>query len=76
MQARKTTTTNGTRLLQSDLLLLALNIAVPVGVVDLIGGVVPLSALPIFSVPFYDWASVVCAVWALLVLKCKNRAEE
>jgi len=76
MQARETTTTNGNRLPQSDLLLLALHIAVPVGVVDLIGVGVPLSALSIFSVPFYDWASVVCAVWVLLVLKCKNRAEE
>ena len=76
MQARETTTTNGNRLLQSDLLLLALQIAVPVGVVDLIGGGVPLSALPIFSVPFYDWASIVCAVWALLVLNRKNKAEE
>jgi len=76
MQARETTATNGNRLLQSDLLLLALHIAVPVGVVDLIGGGVPLSALSIFSVPFYDWASVVCAVWALLVLNRKNRAEE
>ena len=38
MQARETTTTNRNRLLQSDLLLLALQIAVPVGVVDLIGG--------------------------------------
>lgn len=31
MQARETTTTNGNRHLQSDLLLLALHIAVPVG---------------------------------------------
>jgi hypothetical protein len=76
MQARETTTTNGNRLLQGDLLLLALHIAVPVGVVDLIGGGVPLSALSIFSVPFYDWASIVCAVWTLLVLNCKSRAEE
>jgi hypothetical protein len=76
MQARETTTTNGNRLLQSDLLLLALQIAVPVGVVDLIGGGVALSALSIFSVPFYDWASVVFAVWALLVLNRKSRAEE
>ena len=76
MQARETTTTNGNRLLRGDLLLLALHIAVPVGVVDLIGGGVPLSALSIFSVPFYDWASIVCAVWALLVLNCKSRAEE
>ena len=76
MQARETTTTNGNQLLQSDLLLLALHIAVPVGVVDLIGGGVPLSALSIFSVPFYDWASIVCAVWALLVLNRKSRAEE
>ena len=76
MQARETTTTNGNRLLQSDLLLLALHIAVPVGVVDLIGGGVPLSALSIFSVPFYDWASIVCAVWALLVLNRKSRAGE
>jgi hypothetical protein len=73
MQARETTTTNGNRLLQSDLLL-ALHIAVPVGVVDLIGSGVPLSALSIFSVPFYDWASIVCAVWALLVLKRKNQS--
>ncbi len=74
MQARETTATNGDRLLQSDLLLLALHIAVPVGVVDLIGGGVPLSALSIFSVPFYDWASVVCAVWALLVLNRKSKS--
>jgi hypothetical protein len=47
-----------------------------VGVVDLIGGGVPLSVLSIFSVPFYDWASIVCAVWALLVLNRKSRAEE
>ena len=59
-----------------SLLLLALHIAVPVGVVDLIGGGVALSALSIFSVPFYDWASVVFAVWALLVLNRKSRAEE
>ena len=76
MQARKTTTSTRSRFQQSDLLLLALQIAVPVGVVDLVGGGGPLSALPIFSVPFYDWASVVCAVWALLVLNCKRRAEE
>jgi hypothetical protein len=76
MQTRETTTTNGNRLLQSDLLLMALHIAVPVGVVDLIGGGVPLSALSIFSVPFYDWASVVFAVWALLALNRKSRAEE
>jgi hypothetical protein len=75
MQARETTTTNGNRPLQSDLLLLALEIAVPVGVVDLIGGG-PLSALSIFSVPFFDWASIVCAVWTLLVLNRKSRAEE
>ena len=67
MQARETTTTNGNRLLQSDLLL-ALQIAVPMGVVDLIGGGGPLSALSIFSVPFFDWAAIVRAVWALLVL--------
>ena len=76
MQARETTTTNGNRLLQSDLLLLALHIAVPVGVVDLIGGGGPLSALSIFSVPFLDWAAIVRAVWALLVLNRKSRAEE
>ena len=75
MQARQTTPTNGNRLPQSDLLLLALEIAVPVGVVDLISGG-PLSALSISSVPFYDWASMVCAVWALLVLNRKSRAEE
>jgi hypothetical protein len=73
MQARETTTSNGNRLLQSDLLL-ALHIAVPVAVVDVIGGGVPLSALSIFSVPFYDWASVLCAVWALLVLNRKSKS--
>ena len=73
MQAREATTTNGNRLPQSDLLLLALEIAVPVGVVDLIGAG-PLSALSIFSVPFYDWASIVCAVWALLVLNRKKQS--
>ena len=75
MQARKTTTSTRSRFQQSDLLLLALEIAVPVGVVDLISGG-PLSALSISSVPFYDWASMVCAVWALLVLNRKSRAEE
>ena len=67
MHARETTTSNRNRLPQSSLLLLALQIAVPVGVVDLVGGGVPLSALSIFSVPFYDWAAIVRAVWALLV---------
>jgi hypothetical protein len=76
MQAREATTSSRSRFPQGDLLLLALHIAVPVGVVDLIGGGVPLSALSIFSVPFYDWASVACAVWALLVLSRKSRAEE
>jgi hypothetical protein len=68
MHARETTTNNRNRFPQSDLLLLALQIAVPVGVVDLIGGGGPLSALSIFSVPFLDWAAIVHAVWALLVL--------
>ena len=52
MQAREATTSSRSRFPQSDLLLLALQIAVPVGVVDLIGGGGPLSALSIFSVPF------------------------
>ena len=47
MDARGTTTSNRNRLPQSSLLLLALQIAVPVGVVDLVGGGVPLSALSI-----------------------------
>jgi hypothetical protein len=68
MQAREATTSNRSRFPQSDLLLLALQIAVPVGVVDLIGGVGPLSALSIFSVPCSDWAAILRAVWALLVL--------
>ena len=76
MHARETTTSTRNRFPQSDLLLLSLQIAVPVRVVDLIGGGVPLSALSIFSVLFYDWASVVCAVWALLVLNRKSRAGE
>ena len=70
MRASVTTTANRNRLLQSDLVLVVLEIAVPVGVVDLIGGMIlagRLSALSIFRVPFYDWATVVCAVWALLV---------
>ena len=88
MHASVTTTTDRNRLPQSDLVLVALEIAVPLGVVDLIGGVLlarPLSALSIFRTPFYDWATVVCAVWALLVLNRgpfaapgtgKNRAKE
>ena len=69
MQAREATTSSRSRFPQSDLLLLALQIAVPVGVVDLIGGGGPLSALSIFSVPFLDWAAIIRAVfWALLVL--------
>ena len=68
MQAREATTSNRSRFPHSDLLLLALQIAVPVGVVDLIGGGGPLSALSIFSVPFLDWAAIVRAIWALLVL--------
>ena len=83
-----TMTTDRNRPPQSDLVLLALEIALPVGVVNLIGSVklaVPLSALSIFRIPFYDWATVVCAVWALLVLNrgpfvaprtCKGRAKE
>ena len=66
-----TTTTNRHRLLHGDLVLLALEVAAPVGVVNLIGGVMlagRLSALSIVRIPFYDWASAGCAVWALLVL--------
>jgi hypothetical protein len=48
--------------------LLALQIAIPVGAVDLVGGSVPLSALSFFSVPFYGWAAIGHPVWALLVL--------
>ena len=65
------TTSNRHRLLHSDLVLLTLEIAVPVGVVNLIGGVMlagRVSALSIVRVRFYDWASAGCAVWALLVL--------
>jgi hypothetical protein len=71
MRASVTMTANRNRFLQSDLVLVVLEIAVPVGVVDLIcGGMLAgrLSALTIFRIPFYDWATVVCAVWALLVL--------
>lgn len=72
MHASETTTTNRNRFLQSDLLL-ALEIAVPVGGVNLIGGVMrpgPLLALSVFRIPFYDWATVVCAVWVLVVMNC------
>ena len=65
------TTTNRHRLLHGDLVLLVLEIAVPVGVVNLIGGVMltgRVSALSMVSIPFYDWTSAGCAVWALLVL--------
>jgi len=68
---RSPTTTNWRRLFHSDLVLLALEIAVPVGVVNLIGGFISagrLSALLIVRTPFYDWASAGCAVWALLIL--------
>ena len=66
-----TTTTNRHRLLHGDLVLLAVEVAAPVGVVNLIGGVMlagRLSALSIVRIPFYDWASAGCAVWVLLVL--------
>lgn len=88
MHAREATTTSRHHFLQSDLLLLAVQIAVPIGVVDLIGGAMRaglLSAFSIFRIPFYDWASVGCAVWVLLVLNrgpfavprsSKNRTEE
>ena len=49
MHARETTTSNRSRLPQSGLLLLALQIAVPVGVVDLVGGGVPLWALLVLN---------------------------
>ena len=65
------TMTNRHRLLHNDLVLLAMEIAIPVGVVDLIGGVMlagRVSALSIVSARFYEWASAGCAVWALLVL--------
>ena len=67
MQAREATTSNRSRFPQSDLLLLALQIAVPVGVVDLIGGGwAALSAVnlqcSVFRLGSYR------AVWALLVL--------
>ena len=65
------TTTNRQRLFHSDLVLLALEIAIPVGVVDLIGGVMSagrVSALSIVRARYCDWASAGCAVWALLVL--------
>lgn len=72
MQASETTTTNRNRLQQSDLLL-ALEIAIPVGGVNLIGGAIrpgQLLALSVFRIPFYDWATVVCAVWVLVVMNC------
>ena len=65
------TTNNRHRIFRSDLVLLVLEVAAPVGVVNLIGGVMlagRLSALSIVRIPFYDWASAGCAVWALLVL--------
>lgn len=71
MQASQTTT-NCSRFLGSDLLL-ALEIALPIGGVNVIGGVIrpgPLLAFSVFRVPFSDWATVVCAVWVLVVLNC------
>ena len=65
------TTTNGRRPLHIDLVLLALEIAVPVGAVNLIAGVMSAgrgTALSIVRIPFYDWGSVGCAVWAFVVL--------
>ena len=65
------TTTNRLLIFHSDLVLLVLEMAIPVGVVDLIAGVMSagrVSSLSIISAPFYDWASAGCAVWALLVL--------
>jgi len=72
MHASETTTTNRNRFLQSDLLL-ALEIAVPVGGVNLIGRVMrpgPLLAFSVFRIPFYDWATVVCAFWVVVVMNC------
>ncbi len=65
------TRTNRPRLFRSDLVLLALEIAVPAGVANLIACAISagrVSALSIVSIPFYDWATAGCAVWALLVL--------
>lgn len=88
MHARETTTTSRHQLLQRDLVLLGLEIAIPVGVVDLIDGAMlagRVSAVSIFRIPLYDWATFGCAVWVLLVLNrgpfavprsSKNRAEE
>ena len=55
----------------SDLAVLAIEIAVPVAFVNLVGVLTMmgwLSPLSILNIPVYDWSPVVCAVWMLLVL--------
>lgn len=55
----------------SDLAVLAIEIAVPVAFVNLVGVLTMmgwLSAFSILNIPVYDWSPVVCAVWVLLVL--------
>ena len=65
------TTNNRHRIVRSDLVLLVLEVAVPIAVVNLIAGLMSagrVSALSVVRIPFYDWATAGCAVWALLVL--------
>lgn len=88
MRTSEARTTSRHQLLRRDLVLLGLEIGVPVGVVDLIDGALlagRISTLSIFRIPLYDWATVGCAVWVLLVLNrgpfeiariCRSRAKE
>jgi hypothetical protein len=55
----------------SDLAVLAIEIAVPLAFVNLVGALTMMgwrSAFSILNIPVYDWSPVVCAVWVLLVL--------
>ena len=76
------------KLLLGDLILFAFEIGFPVMLLGLTGVFMlaaPVSVPSILNVPFYDWSTILCAAWVLLVLNGgpflvprvgKSRAEE
>lgn len=64
---------NSQRLLDNDLVLLALQVGVPVAFINIIGFIsaaTRISAISILKLPIGDWAPILCALWVLLVLNC------